>query len=65
MAFISNKGQGSEKKEAIEAFEKRKFLENLNTRLLRGEVVGFFEPKPQGQMSAEMWEKYMEPGSVD
>lgn len=65
MALIPYLGQKSLKVIDNKEIEKEKFLNNLNSRLLRGEVIGFFEPKPQGQMSAEMWEKYMGHGSVD
>jgi len=47
------------KDDSVAAAQHKTFLEGLNTRLRLGEVIGFFDPKPQGPKSAEMWEKYM------
>lgn len=44
---------------SIDAGQNLAFLERLNMRLHRGEVIGHFEPKPRGPKGAEMWEKYM------
>ena len=45
--------------------DKLKAVEAINNKLRRGEVVGFFAPKPRGLKSAEMWEKYIEAGCTD
>jgi hypothetical protein len=40
--------------------DKLEFVASLNRKLRSQQVVGFFEPKPRGLKSAQMWEKYME-----